>query len=211
MNNYQELNLPFNPIKSNILEDVLNSINYDDFSAICHTYLSRDCFNDTTLEVYDSLSLEIELGSIISRKPHEGRLVHRDVIANITDHKNPVVSIAGLNYLLKGPSSIMEWYDTTEQEKTEKVYMNVVPAINNFGRENLTDRMLAGYKYIDSSASSYKKIDELRLVYPTLVNTSKGHLAVNPGLQVRHILTVRFKNNPTFEELKIKFGEYNIR
>lgn len=164
--------------------------------------ISKEMINSDALSLFDNLGLVIG-GVIVFRKPPLGKSpVHTDVLLT-TD--GWTVWKSAVNFNLTNSTAEMTWYETALEPS--------VPPPQKL--RNQTNYRLSGIHYgrrenKDLSNGDFKILHEESIYTPAIVATDIPHSVVNLSSEERVCISIRFKENYSFLELKEKFKNYLV-
>lgn len=162
--------------------------------------VSKEIINDKILSLINDLGLVIG-GVIVFRKPSLARSpVHKDILLTTTGW---TVWKSAVNFNLTHSEAKMIWYETSLQP--------IVPFPQILRNEN--DYRLSGIHYGRRgkkifSSGDFKVIHEETMDTPTIVATDIPHSVINLSNKERVCISIRFKENYSFLDLREKFKNY---
>lgn len=162
--------------------------------------IRKEMINSDALSLFDNLGLIIG-GVIVFRKPPLGKSpIHTDILLT-TD--GWTVWKSAVNFT--NSKAEMTWYETALEP--------IVPFPQKLRNQN--DYRLSGIHYgrrenKDLSNGDFKILHEEFIYTPAIVATDIPHSVVNLSDEERVCISIRFKENYSFLELKEKFKNYLV-
>jgi len=157
-----------------------------------------DFFKQEIIDFFVKHNLELKDGEIFKKNPRVEGAAHTDVVWD-TVQSTWTPWHCALNINLDNTDSLMYWFSTSSIPVPPEQYPQFQDPTLNPGKLN-------GIHYASRHNNKWKDdkrfsvIESLNLNKPTLVKTNLPHAVRNLDNKTRWCLSLRFRNNPTFEE-----------
>lgn len=193
-NNYCELNLPENPLKSDfVLPEFLTFDDKNRYIPIDVSWIEAN-----TKQMFEDCGLQIG-GIIIFKKPHGGiSPIHTDILK--VDN-NWIVWNCAINYNISSSNSKMLWFKSSAKQ----LISNISDQPDHY--------VLSGIHYgtfgnKDIYSKEFEIIEKHQITKPSLVRTHIPHTVINNDNHDRICLSIRFSENPSYEQVYKLMSKY---
>jgi hypothetical protein len=161
-------------------------------SAYTYTAVHKGFIKSDILKIFQNSGLEFGGAVIFRKKPNQTSPLHVDILE---EESKFIRCHCAVNWNLTFSKSYMAWYDTAEKECLPKYVSE---------NKSKTDYLLTGIHYgsygkLDIDSNKTKLLEKKEIYKPTLVRTDIPHQIVNQDTTDRWCLSIRFKENPSWE------------
>lgn len=164
-----------------------------------HRKFSPTCLDSPTVDFFAKLGLTVETVAVFSKEPNYNGAIHKDI--TWSDQTQTWEDwYCGVNFNLDGGQSIVSWYEVTTPAVFPPFPRNgplKLDGAHYGGRHNKNFKGLEGYTLLATHNTGST---------PVLVRTDVPHSVENATGTLRLGASIRFLNNPTFEQCASLFS-----
>ena len=161
-------------------------------SAYTYAAVHKGFIKSGILKIFQNSGLEFGGAVIFRKKPNQRSPLHVDILQ---EESKFIRWHCAVKWNLTFSKSYMAWYDSDEEEHVPSAYGI------SWKTQSSTFYPLNGIHYgkLDIDSNKTKLLEKKEIYRPTLVRTDIPHQIVNQDTTDRWCLSVRFKENPSWE------------